>query len=355
MTSENISLAVATLDDINDWDAYANAHNDATAYHSYAWLQAVNKAYHHEPIGIIARDINTKMVVGILPAVLMKTPLIGKQVCALPYCDVGFAIADTPEIITNIHQYLEHQSSLAGSKRLEIRNVDKTISDSESLKDKKVRMLLTLPGDGETLMAGFKSKLRSQIRKATKNGLTVELGRSTTLVEDFYEVYTRNMRDLCSPVHSKTWFEQIVEAYSDTCIISVVYKENVAVGAGLVLKNNHRASIPWASTLRDYNKLAPNMLLYWSLLEHCANNNITNFDFGRSTFEEGTYKFKKQWGAQPQLLKWMKLDKNNTVIDNIDHHPSTSKMKAHLEDVWRKLPLRLTIAIGSNIRPYISL
>ena len=39
------------------------------------------------------------------------------------------------------------------------------------------------------------------------------------------------MRDLGSPVHSKAWFEQVVKAYSDTCIISVVYKENVAVGA----------------------------------------------------------------------------------------------------------------------------
>ena len=44
-------------------------------------------------------------------------------------------------------------------------------------------------------------------------------------------------------------------------------KENQAVGCGIILFTKHTVSIPWASTLREYNRLSPNMLLYWSFMK----------------------------------------------------------------------------------------
>ncbi|MEZ5583585.1 MAG: GNAT family N-acetyltransferase [Candidatus Competibacteraceae bacterium] len=62
--------------------------------------------------------------------------------------------------------------------------------------------------------------------------------------------------------------------------------------------------IPWASSLRKYNSLSPNMLLYWSVLEFACKKGYRIFDFGRSTPGEGTYRFKEQWGAKPVQLYW---------------------------------------------------
>ena len=144
-------------------------------------------------------------------------------------------------------------------------------------------------------------------------------------------LYVKNMRDLGSPVHAKKWFVQVLNAYKKDCVIGVVYNNNTPIGGGLVIKNNNKASIPWASTLRDYNKLAPNMLLYWSLLAHCADTGINTFDFGRSTFEEGTFKFKKQWGAQPQLLEWSVQRQRRSEQFQATSASSTSKLKATAE------------------------
>jgi hypothetical protein len=80
------------------------------------------------------------------------------------------------------------------------------------------------------------------------------------------------------------------------------------------------------------------------------------FDFGRSTFEEGTYKFKKQWGAEPQLLRWQRFDMNNVPIKSLnDSAPMAGGAREIAEKLWRKLPLNLTIKIGALTRPYISL
>ncbi|MBT3137297.1 FemAB family PEP-CTERM system-associated protein [Alteromonas sp. ALT199] len=351
----NTTISLAFPKDKTVWDDYVSNHNNATAYHRFAWQEAVQSAYNHKVMGLIARSSETKQVVGVLPAVLMTTPLMGKKLCSLPYCDVGYAIADSDEIQDQLVEHLKQLGVKTGSKHVEVRNVAATPEDSTLLAHKKVRMLLPLPSGSDALLASFKSKLRSQIRKAEKNGLIVQLGLSTALIDDFYNVYAQNMKDLGSPVHAKRWFQHIISTYGDSCIVSVVYKDDIAIGGGLVIKSGSQASIPWASTLRNYNKLAPNMLLYWSLLAHCADNNICTFDFGRSTFEEGTYRFKKQWGATPQLLDWQIDGKSYSLTNDTASNTSPSKIRPAIESVWRKLPLNLTITVGSAIRPYISL
>jgi FemAB-related protein (PEP-CTERM system-associated) len=350
-----LSFQLATISQQDEWDRYVSTHEQATAYHKFAWLLAVKNAYGHDISGVIARETQTNKVVGVFPAILMKAPIIGRQLCSLPYCDVGYPVADSSDVVSEMQRFLENQQIKHNSQNFEIRDIAETPSEKTHLQHKKVRMLLPLPQSSEVLLASFKSKLRSQVRKAEKNGLEVKLGCSQQLIADFYGVYARNMRDLGSPVHAEKWFEQIVEAYADSSIISVVYKDDTPIGAGLVIKNGKHASIPWASTLREFNPLAPNMMLYWSLLAHCADSGITEFDFGRSTFEEGTYRFKKQWGATPQLLNWKKLDKNNQYVREKEHNQAPSKLRPLIENIWRKLPLGLTITTGSVIRPYISL
>ena len=50
-------------------------HKNASAYHKFAWLEAVKAAYGHSMLGVIATCANTGQVVGVFPAVLMNIPL----------------------------------------------------------------------------------------------------------------------------------------------------------------------------------------------------------------------------------------------------------------------------------------
>ena len=123
------------------------------------------------------------------------------------------------------------------------------------------------------------------------------------------------MRNLGSPVHSRKFFESIRKHYAHGMTISLVKMEDKVVGAGLVLLMKKVATIPWASTIPEFNKYAPNMLLYWSILKHVTDNGCSRFDFGRSTYNEGTYKFKQQWGAQPTPLEWLSYAPSGEILD----------------------------------------
>jgi FemAB-related protein (PEP-CTERM system-associated) len=283
----------------------------------------------------------------------MQKPFSKVSYCALPFCDLGYALANDANILQALHSKALTLLQYEGGNNFDYRDSNNELPSHE-LAGKKVRMVLPLPGSAEALLAGFKSKLRSQIRKAEKNGLSCEIANSQKNIDDFYQIFAINMRKLGSPVHSKKWFEALFTHYAENIILSVVYKEQIPVGAGIVLLNGNKAAIPWASTVAQYNKLAPNMMLYWSLLEHVSNHGCTEFDFGRSTYDEGTFKFKRQWGAEPIPLAWSNLVAEKTAIaENTPDKPS--QIRSLVEKTWAKLPLGVTTTLGPKIRKHISL
>jgi FemAB-related protein (PEP-CTERM system-associated) len=228
-----------------------------------------------------------------------------------------------------------------------VAEVEQAVSSS-----KKVRMVLELPDSADTLIKGLKSKLRSQVIKPLRDGLTAKLG-NCELTAEFYQVFTENMRDLGSPVHSRKWIESVVRNYADNVRIGLVFTpDKELAAAGIILLHGDIVSIPWASSLRKYNRINPNMLLYWTFLEFAANNGFRYFDFGRSTPGDGTYKFKEQWGARPEALNWVQLDMNG---DEITSSSFPSETRRRIETCWQRLPLALCNFIGPILRRYISL
>ena len=113
-------------------------------------------------------------------------------------------------------------------------------------------------------MKSFKSKLRSQIKKPIKEGLEAKVG-GPELLEDFYKVFLINMRDLGSPVHSKKLMQNVLVAFLDKAKIIVVYKDRDPLACSLIIEFNDTLENPWASSLREYSRLSPNMLLYWTM------------------------------------------------------------------------------------------
>lgn len=348
-----MNIRQAQDSDKKQWDEYVTNHPESTPYHLTAWTTAVCNAYGFESINLIAEEHNH--IVGIFPMSLLKIPLKQPTLVALPYCDIGNILADS---ISTQKALLESALSIAKNKNVSALDIRGEISQDVRARqnnpaqpgNNKVRMLLDLPDSAEELLSGFKSKLRSQIKKAEKNGLTFQLSEDN--IEDFYSVFTLNMRDLGSPVHSKKWFIEIIKEYKNSAKIGLVYHENKAIGAGIILRVGNKISIPWASTLREYNRLSPNMLLYWNLLEYAADHQCQTFDFGRSTPDEGTYKFKAQWGAAPHPLPW------HTILPNGKSEqtkPASGNNRALAEKIWQKLPLSLANFLGPQIRKHISL
>jgi FemAB-related protein (PEP-CTERM system-associated) len=341
----------ATDSDQISWDNYVLMHPKGTAYQLFAWGKAVEHAYGFQRIYLIAE--NESKVCGVFPAIHFRVPLIGTRLISLPYCDAGGLLADVDEIAQDLWRQMV---AIAKERRCscKIRSGFSLPFAGENRTD-KVRMVLDLPETSEQLMDGFKSKLRSQIRKPLRDGLNAKIGNGE-LVEDFYEVFVKNMRDLGSPVHSRQWIEAVIDDYGERARIAVVYTSGgIPAAAGIILLHSQTVVIPWASALRCFNHLNANMLLYWTLLAFAADNGFTRFDFGRSTPGEGTWRFKEQWGAAPQPLFWYEAGTRAKSCAR-EQGNSLSARRRHLAAaLWSMLPAAGTRRLGPWIRKYISL
>lgn len=346
----DIQIKTAKPSDQAEIDGFLSSRQSSVPYQRLQWLLAIQKAYGHNYEYLLARS-NSKLV-GVLPISIFKKISGKKHLCSLPYCDVGGVFADNDVVSEELIQFALKRAEQLQAMPLELRQ---RLTDEPAIvdmKNRKVSMLLELPDSAEVLLAGFKSKLRSQIKKAEKNGLQFDSANDQKSIDDFYYVFCRNMHLLGSPTHSAKWFHALREMYQDDLLVGRVWLEGRIVGAGLLLFSGDNVSIPWASTLRDYNRLAPNMLLYWNLLRLSCDRGCKQFDFGRSTYGEGTFKFKKQWGAKPVLLDWQTLDKAGAVVEKSGVE---SRARDMVEMVWRKLPLPLVNTIGPRLRGHISL
>jgi len=359
--------------DASIWDAYVSGSPEGLAYQLFAWKQATEAAYGFDCPYFIAEEKNR--ICGVLPTVHVHLPFKKGQLVSLPYCDAGGILADRPEIASALFNHACEYARKHEISKLEIRqppplpvpgNPDQSgagegnsgHADPAPQPPEKVRMLLELPESSDALLSGFKSKLRSQVKRPARDGLAARLG-GVELLNDFFPVFAENMRDLGSPVHCKDWLGRVLKAYGENARCGVVYMpDRTAAAAGIILCHNRIVSIPWASSRQRFNRFSPNMLLYWTFLRYAADCGYRFFDFGRSTPGEGTYRFKAQWGATSQPLhwqQWMANGKTGFRPATAGFTVSPGRTREILEQIIRKTPLPVATLVGSRLRKYITL
>lgn len=341
------------------WDEYVQSHSGATCYHSSAWKRAVERAYGSRSYYLILRGRRAaaagtsgdEQTIGVLPLFHLRNCLSGNQLVSLPFCDYGGVLADDEECARVLVSAAGQLAERLGNAAVEFRHIDEVACDRLQTFCHKVRMVLEVPADVNRLWGNLHAKVRNQIRKGKKERLFSVLGGGE-LLEHFYRVLSFNMRDLGSPVHSKALVRCVLEEFGASARLQVVYKDNIPVGAGLIIGFGDTVFIPWASTLRQFNRFCPNMMLYWKFIKYAAESGFQKFDFGRSSPHEGTYNFKKQWGARAIPLHWQYGFFNGST-----ESASVQVKEGYTRwiSMWKRLPLPLANAIGPHIRKRISL
>jgi FemAB-related protein (PEP-CTERM system-associated) len=153
------------------------------------------------------------------------------------------------------------------------------------------------------------------------------------------------MRDLGTPVFGKKLFSAILQGFREEAEICVVRDGNRPIAAALLIHGPHTTEVPSASSLREENSRNPNMLMYYHLLTRAIECGQTEFDFGRSTPDGPTYKFKKQWGAEPVPANWQYYVRRGDVGEV---RPNNPKYKLMIR-TWQRLPLWVANCLGPHI------
>ncbi|MEJ2452249.1 MAG: FemAB family PEP-CTERM system-associated protein, partial [Gammaproteobacteria bacterium] len=302
----------------------------------------IKKTFGHDGYYLYAINKNG-IVKGILPLILMKSRLFGKFFVSMPYFNYGGAIADHPDIELMLMEAADKHAATINVAHIEYR--DDIARRQYPARENKVNMILPLPSCKQDLWESFTPKLRAQIKRPQRENIEIQHG-GLDLLKDFYAVFARNMRDLGTPVYGKSFFYNILNAFPNESSILTISLEGKAVAAAFLLGYGDTLEIPWASSIRSVNHLSINMLMYWEVLSFAVNKGFKYFDFGRSSKDAGTYKFKKQWGASPKQLYWHYWLPPGEKMPSLNPHNPKFNLAINL---WRRLPITLTKLIGPGI------
>jgi len=338
-----VKAKVAGPEDAPGIDAFLQGIASASVYHDYRWIGVVERSFGHRCYYLVCVD-GTGTTTGALPLVHLKSRWFGNFLVSMPFFNYGgVCAADRAARDTLLEESIRTAKAL-GASHIEFRQ-ELPLDNGFPAKTRKVSMRLTLPQSADALWKSFPSKLRSQVRRPQKEGMTVRIGGLSEL-ENFFRVFSINMRDLGTPVYPARFFRNILEAFPESAWICTVSQGELPLASGFLIGFRDRLEIPWASSIRQYNRLGPNMLLYWSCLAFACDQGFRVFDFGRSTAGESTYLFKEQWGARPSPMYWHYWLAKGGELPEIN--PDNPKYRLAI-GMWKKLPIPLTRVLGPRL------
>ena len=321
-----------------EWNAFVEHAAGGSTFHRWEWRDLYRGHYGHETPYLAA--YRGGELAGVLPLVRVRSMIFGHYLVSLPYVSYGGPLGD-PDAQRALAQAAAERAN--GAKLVELRS-RAPFENALTLSTRKITVVLDLvPGDYAATFKTFDSKVRSQVRRAGREGLEVRFGRDQ--LRAYHRVFAEHMRDLGSPAHGEAFFAALADLLGERAWIGVAWLGDTPVAAGFAIENGSEVEISWASALRRHSKIAPNMALYGAFIERACDRGFAAFNFGRCTPDSGTHRFKRQWGSRDEPLAWYQHS-----VSGVAAPPNPEQgLYAKAVQLWQRLPLSLTTPLGARL------
>jgi serine/alanine adding enzyme len=332
-------------DDSAQWDLFVASDSRSTFCHQAGWKKIMSDVLGHESHYLAAVDDAGEWR-GVLPLVRVRS-VLGHYLISLPFLNDGGPLGKHAAQEMLVENAVAKAKS-SGARLLELR-ARHDIPGPVTPSNRKISVHLPLPSSiGELWKSTLRTKLRTKIRRPEKEGMMFRHGSAE--LDGFYEVFARNMRDLGTPVLPHAFFQGLRSTFGPQVLFAAVYtKSGTPVAGACCLHWRDEMEVTWGSSLREFNHLSPNMLLYCRLMEEAITRNVHVFNFGRCTPGGGTHEFKRQWGGHDVLLPWPSWSRE--VVTGL---PSVDRPIYRLAtSMWRHLPVVVANRIGPMLARFL--
>jgi FemAB-related protein (PEP-CTERM system-associated) len=331
------------------WDRALDRFPESSFPMLYGWRRVYEKSLGLKTHYLLVRE--GEEIKGLCPLVYMKSPWLGHGnfLISLPYMTRAGILARDRQVQEEMIGRIVEKGREIKAGYIELREEEAGGSpDRFPANREHVQMVLDLPEDWGRYERGIAPRLR-QVRKAQKAGLEVRMGRGEDLLNDFYLVFSRRMRELLFPVYPKKYFKTIIEVFKDQARLVLVYDRERPLGGMLLFKFKGTCSAPYVAALVQHQTSHPNQLLYYQAIRQAWEEGCRSFDFCRSQTDSGTFHFKSQWKARPKKLAYQyPLYREKGGLPGIGQ--ARESLAFHLaEKIWPRLPLPLTQWLGGRL------
>ncbi len=342
---EIIKLSDERKADSEEWQSYARGAAMASLYHRIEWKNILQLSFGHRCHYLMARHEGA--IRGLLPLVEMRSVLFGHFFVSLPFLNYGGIVADDPEYSAALATAAAKLTTERGGTHLELRQevAQPNLNGNRwIMRNHKAALVVQLKRDPAAHWSKLSSRLRGKVRKAEKLGASFSLAGEEFL-EEFYKVFAINMRNLGTPVHSRSFFQNIF-ALAGNARLLIVRRNGEPVAAALALARGTKVELPWICSDYRHSGANVNEYLYWNAIAWACRSGAKELDLGRSSINAGTYKFKLQWNPTVVPLFWYYWRASEAELPRFDPH---NPRYALAIECWKRFPMMLANWLGPSI------
>ncbi|MCU0937117.1 MAG: GNAT family N-acetyltransferase [Gammaproteobacteria bacterium] len=303
------------------WDDLVARHPRASVFHTGGWLDALKRTYGYEPFAL------TTTAAGPLDDGLVVCRVrtwAARRLVSLPFSDHCDPLVDSADALSAMIAWLEAEIRKGGWRSIELRPRTETGGQPFRADDGPgaVRdggqpfrvaetgrfMLHTLDlrqPAAEIFRRFHASSTQRAIRRAEREGLEYDAGRSRAHLEEFFGLLRLTRRRHGLPPQPVAWFRQLLASFGERLTIHLARHQGAAVAGILTLTFRTTMVYKYGGSDAAHHARGGMPLLFWRAVQQAQAAGLELLDLGRSDLDQdGLIAFKDHLGATRSTLTY---------------------------------------------------
>ena len=295
-------MTVYRLNPLEDprWTGFVQRQPLASVFHSTGWLKALRRTYGYEPIAYSTSPPTADLANAVVLC-RVNSWLTGRRMVSLPFADHCEPLVECDEDREAIFQALQESFESGTWKSIEMRPRSSDIPAAPSLRvsGSYFQHTLDLRQSREELFRAFhKDCIQRKIRRAEREALSYDEGRSEALLAQFYRLFLQTRRRHRLPPQPIDWFRNLIACMGDRLTISVVSRDGRPVGSIMTLRHADSLVYKYGGSDARFHHLGTMPFLFWTMIQSGKDSGIREIDLGRSNCDDtGLMTFKERLGG----------------------------------------------------------
>ncbi len=339
------AVAFCEIDPLADtrWDALVARHPASSIFHTRGWLEALRRTYGYRPV-VYATVRGTQLEEAVVFC-NVESGLTGRRLVSLPFSDHCQPLADGAALDAILMHVRERQRKF-GLRYVELRPLHCYPQDSvyggfgvsERVSFQTIDLRPELPALFKRM---HDSCIRRKIKRAEREGLVYEVGRSEELLQKFRQLLFLTRRRHKLPPQPAAWFRNIASLLGESMRVHLLSKDGVPAASILTLHFGQQVTYKYGCSDARFNNLGGTPLLFWKVIQQAKQEGATLLDLGRSDYSDpGLIAFKEHLGGQTTELCYYRTPAA------AERAADAGRVKGWAGEIVARMPDRLLAATG---------
>ena len=332
--------------DYAGWDELLTSSRECTFFHTSSWAKVLYQTYHYSPLYFTV--LNDSRLLALVPMMEINSILTGVRGVSLPFTDFCEPVITNGIQMQTMNSFIREYAREHHWKYIECRG---GYYPGETPEVSVCRHTLALTPDTDRIFSRFDSSTKRNIKKSIREGIRVEIYRSSDAVKKYYHLHCITRKRHALPPQPYSFFRNIHEFVisKNMGFVALAFYREKNIAGSVFFNFQDKCLYKFGASDYAYQHLRANNLVMWEAIKWYAQNGYRSLCMGRTIPDNtGLRRFKLGWGVDEQILNYYKYDLRRDTFVSKALMPNKT-----YHNIFKVMPVPLLRALGCLLYKHI--